>query len=368
MLMQLCLHLLLVLCLAHGSAHGKTAVLCAARSPPVPQSSSRLPAAFTIVSCALLNLRGGGEEEGEEGRAEGEAENPSADADTEGVPGALSDETLELLLKSEAENVGDTQSLREYADFLQESRKAQDMTLARTLYTRALQLDPACVDTHCSFGRLLHVAGQHDAAERHYKAALLLNPLHLDTLSYSAVLAQERRDFDFATMCYEKVCSPRRHACCTLPHAPGKQEKRLPEGADARQGVCGMQVLAVAPDRADAHSNYATLLLERAAPQPKADGACTRTETPPDHKELVSSYAARAEWHLEQALALQPANTHALYNYAVRIRAARLMTHATQARLAGTPRPRALTSHRLLIKCGHTENMGDTHALRLTSI
>ena len=106
----------------------------------------------------------------------------------------------------------------------------------------------------------------------------------------------------------------------------------------------GMQVLAVAPDRVDAHSNYATLLLERAAPQ-TADGACTRTETPPDHKELASSYAARAEWHLEQALALQPANTHALYNYAVRIRAgcsedctqALLMTHATQACLSNAP-------------------------------
>jgi tetratricopeptide (TPR) repeat protein len=204
----LCLRLLLVLCLAHRNA--RTVVVCAARSPPVSQASPRPPAAFTIVSCAALSLRGGGEEEGEKGRDESQR----VDEDYEGVPGALSDETLELLLKSEAENVGDTQSLRDYADFLQESRKAQDMTLARTLYTRALQLDPACVDTHCSFGRLLYVAGQHDAAERHYKAALLLNPLHLDTLSYSAVLAQERRDFDFAAMCYEQVTrsSPWRHA------------------------------------------------------------------------------------------------------------------------------------------------------------
>jgi tetratricopeptide (TPR) repeat protein len=218
----LCLRLLLVLCLAHRSA--RTAVVCVARSPPVRQASPRPPAALTIVSCAALNLRGGGEEEGEEGE-EREDGRKGDDESHESVPGALSDETLELLLKSEAENVGDTQSLRDYADFLQESRKAQDMTLARTLYTRALQLDPACVDTHCSFGRLLHVAGQHDAALRHYKAALLLNPLHLDTLSYSAVLAQERRDFAFAAICYEQVTrgSPRRHACCTLPRAPGKQ-------------------------------------------------------------------------------------------------------------------------------------------------
>jgi hypothetical protein len=127
-----------------------------------------------------------------------------------------------------------------------------------------------------------------------------------------------------------------------------------------------MQVLAVAPDRADAHSNYATLLLERAAPH-TADGACTRTETPPDHKELVSSYPARAEWHLEQALALQPANTHALYNYAVRIRAGDSddCTHAllmTQACLT----PTRLDVPQTLSQVRSAENMGDTHALRWT--
>ena len=52
-----------------------------------------------------------------------------------------------------------------------------------------------------------------------------------------------------------------------------------------------VQVLAVAPDRADAHSNYATLLLECAAPlQPKDDLACSKNRTySPERKELLTS-------------------------------------------------------------------------------
>jgi len=80
-----------------------------------------------------------------------------------------SDKTLESVLKSEAEQVGDAQSLRDYADFLQTTNK--DLANARTLYTRALQLQPSCVRTHCSFGRLLHDAGQLDGAERHYRVS-----------------------------------------------------------------------------------------------------------------------------------------------------------------------------------------------------
>ena len=68
-----------------------------------------------------------------------------------------------------AEQVGDAQSLRDYADFLQTTNK--DLANARTLYTRALQLQPSCVRTHCSFGRLLHDAGQLDGAERHYRVS-----------------------------------------------------------------------------------------------------------------------------------------------------------------------------------------------------
>ncbi len=199
--------MLLVLCLAllqrrgHGGradAGGSLAVPLPAASP-CPNARARGPGA--------LNLRGGGEDESDDGAG-----------DEEGATGAPSDETLELLLKSEAELVGDAQSLTNYADFLQESRKVQDMKLARKLYTRALQLEPACVDTHCSFGRLLQVAGQHDAAARHYRAALLLNPLHLDALSYSAVLAQERHDFTRASVCYEQVAQDSASgAACAMP-------------------------------------------------------------------------------------------------------------------------------------------------------
>lgn len=210
--------MLLVLCLAllQRRGYGRGQADAGGGSLEVP-----LPAAFPCPTArargpgdawGALNLRGGGAEESDD-----------VAGDEEGATGAPSDETLELLLKSEAELVGDAQSLINYADFLQESRKVQDMKLARTLYTRALQLEPACVDTHCSFGRLLQVAGQHDAAERHYKAALLLNPLHLDALSYSAVLAQERQDFIRASVCYEQVAqSSASGAACALPSCSGR--------------------------------------------------------------------------------------------------------------------------------------------------
>lgn len=122
---------------------------------------------------------------------------------TDSLSGSL-DETLELHLQREAEQAADAQSLRDYADFLQSANK--DLQHARALYTRSLQLDPASVRTHCSFGRLVHESGDLDVAERHYKAALLLDPLDLDTLSYSAVLAHRgRHELERAARHYTKV-------------------------------------------------------------------------------------------------------------------------------------------------------------------
>jgi len=186
----------------------------------------------------------------------------------------LSDEALEQQLQHDAATLGDAQSLCDYADFLQTA--GRELALARKLYTRALQLEPASVRTHCSFGRLLHGCDQLDAAERHYNAALLLNPMDVDTLSCSAVLAQARVDLERAAAFYE-------------------------------------QVLAVEPSSAHTHSNYATLLLEiehaarRGSPQYARDANTQGT----------SAYQERAEWHLRQAMELNPRDTHALYNYAV---------------------------------------------------
>jgi tetratricopeptide (TPR) repeat protein len=174
-----------------------------------------------------------------------------------------SDDTLERLLRQDAEFVGDAQSLREYADFLQTAHK--DLSQARLLYTRALQLEPANVRAHSNLGRLAHEGGELAVAERHYRAALLLDPLDLDTLSYSAVLAQAQNDLERADECY-------------------------------------MQALAVAPYHAACHSNYATLLLERAArrhlPAPNAHAEkCTPKGSDTAEK---SGHMERAEWHLEQ--------------------------------------------------------------------
>ena len=173
------------------------------------------------------------------------------------------DDTLEKLLRHDAELVGDAQSLREYADFLQTAHK--DLSRARLLYTRALQLEPANVRAHSNLGRLAHQGGELAVAERHYRAALLLDPLDLDTLSYSAVLAQAQNDLERADECY-------------------------------------MQALAVAPYHAACHSNYATLLLERAARRhsaaPNAHAEkCTHKGSDAAEK---SGHMERAEWHLEQ--------------------------------------------------------------------
>ena len=233
------------------------------------------------------------------------------DDDAAGAPGFEIDQqedTLELQLQHDAAAVGDAQSLCDYAgtfhartrahahphthththththartystrwaaDFLQTANR--DLATARKLYARALQLEPASVRTHCSFGRLLHSSEQLDAAERHYNAALLLNPMDVDTLSCSAVLAQSRQDLGRAAAFYEKV-------------------------------------LEVVPSSAHTHSNYATLLLEieHAARRGSPQYACNTT------RQDTSSYQHRAEWHLRQAIALNPGDTHALYNYAV---------------------------------------------------
>ena len=222
----------------------------AGRAPAGLQPEERL-AALESWAASLLSapLRGGGGGEEEEGVAEGE---------------------IEVQLQHDAENIGDAQSLRDFADYLQTAGKK--LPLARQLYTRALQLEPASVRIHCSLGRLLHTAEQLDSAHRHYQAALLLNPRDIETLSCAAVLAQDRRELDQADVLYQ-------------------------------------QVLAVSPQSAHTHSNYATLLLEIEH--------AARLSAPDVPRNLSWTHAQRAEYHLQQAIALQPANTHALYNYAV---------------------------------------------------
>jgi tetratricopeptide (TPR) repeat protein len=51
-----------------------------------------------------------------------------------------------------------------------------DADNARDAYRRALELDPRHVDAHVNLGRLLHEAGQVEAAATHYRQALALRP------------------------------------------------------------------------------------------------------------------------------------------------------------------------------------------------
>jgi tetratricopeptide (TPR) repeat protein len=59
---------------------------------------------------------------------------------------------------------------------LAEDLEPCDLERARDAYRRCLELDPHHVDAHVNLGRLLHEAGQTQAAETHYRMALVLRP------------------------------------------------------------------------------------------------------------------------------------------------------------------------------------------------
>mmetsp|Transcript_53258 Transcript_53258/g.125880 ORF Transcript_53258/g.125880 Transcript_53258/m.125880 type:complete len:527 (-) Transcript_53258:278-1858(-) len=161
-----------------------------------------------------------------------------------------------LMEAAEAEDA-EPDSWRELADFLQS--KGRDLGFARELYQRCLERDKYNLRANCNLGRLLHEAGEHDAAEEHYLRALKKDADDTDTLNYYGVFLQSVR-------------------------------KVLPAAAAVYK-----RVLEQRPEDADCHSNYGTLLLEMLGPMGALD----------------------AEKHLKKALELQPNNINALYNYAV---------------------------------------------------
>jgi len=116
----------------------------------------------------------------------------------------------------------------------------------------------------------------------------VLKPDDLHTLMSTAVLAQARNELDVADSVYHHV-------------------------------------LQLAPHHAPTHSNYATLLLEKSAahasslaadkPHSLDDQALPSNHTLQHQSWMV--YKQRADWHLAQAMALEPHHTDALFNHAV---------------------------------------------------
>jgi tetratricopeptide (TPR) repeat protein len=76
---------------------------------------------------------------------------------------------------------------------------------ARDAYRRAIELDPAHADAHTNLGRLLHEAGEVEAAEAHYRQALVAEP-HDVTASFNlAVALEDQQRVDDAIAAYQHV-------------------------------------------------------------------------------------------------------------------------------------------------------------------
>jgi tetratricopeptide (TPR) repeat protein len=101
--------------------------------------------------------------------------------------------------------------------------EATDPKEARDAYRRALELEPAHADAHINLGRLLHDAGELEAAQAHYRLALAARPED-GTAAFNLAVALEDRG--------------------ALPEAAGLYR----------------EVLRLHPDHADAHYNLAGVL------------------------------------------------------------------------------------------------------------
>ena len=76
---------------------------------------------------------------------------------------------------------------------------------ARDAYRRALELQPAHADAHINLGRLLHDAGELDAATAHYRLALAARPDDRTAAFNLAVALEDRGALDDAARLYREV-------------------------------------------------------------------------------------------------------------------------------------------------------------------
>jgi len=76
---------------------------------------------------------------------------------------------------------------------------------AREAYRRALELDPHHTDAHVNLGRLLHEAGEIEAAERHYRLALHTDPEDATAVFNLGVVLEDAHRLDEARAMYERA-------------------------------------------------------------------------------------------------------------------------------------------------------------------
>jgi tetratricopeptide (TPR) repeat protein len=84
---------------------------------------------------------------------------------------------------------------------LEESRPED----ARDAYRRAIELEPAHADAHTNLGRLLHEAGELDAAEAHYRQALVTDARDVTACFNLAVVLEDRGRTEGAIAAYQRV-------------------------------------------------------------------------------------------------------------------------------------------------------------------
>src|SRR5262249_28980647 len=76
---------------------------------------------------------------------------------------------------------------------------------ARAAYVRAVEIDPGHAAAHVNLGRLLHEAGEIDAAERHYRSALAAQPADATAAFNLGVALEDVGGADQAITAYEQV-------------------------------------------------------------------------------------------------------------------------------------------------------------------
>jgi len=84
---------------------------------------------------------------------------------------------------------------------LEESRPED----ARDAYRRAIELEPTHADAHTNLGRLLHEAGELDAAEAHYRQALVTDARDVTACFNLAVVLEDRGRTEGAIAAYQRV-------------------------------------------------------------------------------------------------------------------------------------------------------------------